>query len=128
MFYLLTSLKKYIVYGFLIMLCNFFIFLKYISSVHPQEQIDGDLSSLAGRLSSAAYTVRKVRQLTDINTVLLVCFIIHHIILAWEILVWGNAADIESIFIFQKGAVSAIYSVGARESHQIVLIMLANLH
>ena len=72
--------------------------------------------SIAGRLSSAAYAVRKIRQLTDVETARLVYFSYFHSIMSYGILLWGRAADIESIFILQKRAVRAIYNLHRRES------------
>ena len=69
------------------------------------------LTSLAGRLSSAAYAVRKIRQLTDVDTARLVYFSYFHSIMSYGILLWGRAADIDSIFILQKRAVRAIYNL-----------------
>lgn len=74
------------------------------------------ITSLAGRLSSAAYAVWKIRQLTDIDTARLVYFSYFHSIMSYGILLWGQAADIDSIFILQKRAVRAIYKLGRRES------------
>lgn len=72
--------------------------------------------SLSGRLSSAAYAVRKIRQLTDIATARLVYFSYFHSIMSYGILLWGRAADIDSIFVLQKRAVRAIYQLRSRDS------------
>ncbi|MBF2449424.1 hypothetical protein IA800_13795, partial [Listeria seeligeri] len=74
------------------------------------------LSSLAGRLSSAVYAVRKIKQLTDIDTARLVYFSYFHSVMSYGILLWGNATDIETIFILQKRAIRSIYNLGARDS------------
>lgn len=74
------------------------------------------ISSLAGRLSSAAYAVRKVRQFTDVDTARLVYFSYFHSVMSYGILLWGKAADIQNIFVLQKRAVRAIYQLGARVS------------
>lgn len=74
------------------------------------------IECLAGKLSSAAFAVWKVRQLTDVNTARLVYFSYFHSVMSYGILLWGKAADIESIFIIQKRAVRAIYNLGARVS------------
>ena len=74
------------------------------------------LTSLAGRLSSAAYAVRKIRQFTDVDTARLVYFSYFHSIMSYGILLWGRAADIESIFILQKRAIRAIYELRRRDS------------
>lgn len=74
------------------------------------------ISTLAGRLSSAAYAVRKIRQLTDEKTARLVYFSYFHSVMSYGILLWGKAADIETIFILQKRAVRSIYNLGARVS------------
>ncbi len=74
------------------------------------------IRSLAGRLSSAAYAVWKIRQLTDVGTARLVYFSYFHSIMSYGILLWGQASDVESIFILQKRAVRAIYNLGRRES------------
>ena len=74
------------------------------------------ISCLAGKLSSAAYAVRKVRQLTDVDTARLVYFSYFHSVMSYGILLWGKAADIANIFILQKRAVRAIYQLSARDS------------
>lgn len=79
-------------------------------------QWNSHLSTLAGRLSSAAYAVRKIKQLTDTDTARVVYFSYFHSIMSYGILLWGQAANIQSIFILQKRAVRAIYNLRARDS------------
>ncbi|CAH2236702.1 jg20920 [Pararge aegeria aegeria] len=74
------------------------------------------VNNLSNRLSSAAYAVKKIRHLTDIETARLVYFSYFHSIMSYGILLWGNAADIGTIFVLQKKAVRAIYKMGPRES------------
>lgn len=74
------------------------------------------ITSLSGRLSSAAYAVRKIREITDIATARLVYFSYFHSIMSYGILLWGRAADIETIFILQKRAIRAIYKLCSRDS------------
>lgn len=74
------------------------------------------IQALASKLSSAAYAVRRIRQLTDIATARLVYFAYFHSIMSYGILLWGSAADVETIFILQKRAVRAIYNLGSRDS------------
>lgn len=74
------------------------------------------IKALSGRLSSAAYAVRQIRQLTDVGTARLVYFSYFHSIMSYGILLWGRAADVESIFILQKRAIRAIYNLPRRES------------
>lgn len=74
------------------------------------------INTLSGRLSSAAYAVWKVRQMTDEETARLVYFSYFHSIMSYGLLLWGRAADIESIFILQKRAVRSIYNLGSRAS------------
>ena len=74
------------------------------------------ITALSKRLSSAAFAVRKNRQLTDIATAKLVYFAYFHSIMSYGILLWGSAADVDSIFILQKRAIRAIYNMGPRES------------
>ena len=74
------------------------------------------IDGLSGRLSSAAYAVKKIRHLTDINTARLVYFSYFHSIMSYGLLLWGSAADIDTIFVLQKRAVRAIYGMSPRES------------
>lgn len=74
------------------------------------------IAALAGKLSSAAYAIRKVRQLTDIDTARTVYFSYFHSIMSYGILMWGLAADINAIFILQKRAVRAIYQLSSKTS------------
>lgn len=74
------------------------------------------ISKLASRLSSAAYAIRRIRQLTDVATAKLVYFSYFHSIMSYGILLWGKAADINTIFVLQKRAIRSIYGMGSRES------------
>lgn len=74
------------------------------------------IAQLSGKLSSAAYAVWKIRQLTDVATARLVYFAYFHSILSYGILLWGRAADIESIFVLQKRAIRAIYRLRRHDS------------
>ncbi|KAG7296652.1 hypothetical protein JYU34_000923 [Plutella xylostella] len=74
------------------------------------------IEKLSGRLSSAAFAVRKIRQLTDVETARLVYFSYFHSLLSYGILLWGRAADIETIFVLQKRAIRSIYKLGSRDS------------
>jgi hypothetical protein len=74
------------------------------------------ISTLAGRLSSAAYAVKRIRQLADVETARLVYFAYFHSIMTYGILLWGKAAEIHSIFILQKRAIRNIYNLGSRVS------------
>ncbi|GBP15890.1 Probable RNA-directed DNA polymerase from transposon BS [Eumeta japonica] len=57
------------------------------------------ISRLAKRLSSAAYAVKKMRNLSDVETARLVYFGCFHSLMSYDILLWGNAADIQKIFV-----------------------------
>ncbi|CAH2211691.1 jg6806, partial [Pararge aegeria aegeria] len=74
------------------------------------------INKLANRLSSAAFAVKKIRMLTDIETARLVYFSYFHSIMSYGILLWGNAADINTIFVLQKRAIRAIYNLGPKDS------------
>lgn len=74
------------------------------------------IDTLSSKLSSAAYAVRKIRQLTNISTARLVYFSYFHSVMSYGILLWGGAADAESIFILQKRAIRAVYKLGSRVS------------
>ncbi|CAH2211370.1 jg21981 [Pararge aegeria aegeria] len=74
------------------------------------------VNNLSNRLSSAAYAVKKIRHMTDVETARLVYFSYFHSIMSYGILLWGNAADISTIFVLQKRAVRSIYKMGPRES------------
>ena len=74
------------------------------------------IHKLSKRLSSAAYAVMKIRNLTDVETARLVYFSYFHSIMSYGILLWGNAADIQTVFVLQKRAVRAIYNLSPRYS------------
>ena len=74
------------------------------------------ITALAGRLSSAAYAVRKIRSLTDEETARLVYFSYFHSVMSYGLMLWGSAADIETIFILQKRAIRAIYGLRPLDS------------
>lgn len=74
------------------------------------------LDRLAKKLSSAAYAVRRVRNVSDVDAARLVYFAYFHSLMSYGILLWGNAADANRIFVLQKRAVRGIYKLGPRES------------
>lgn len=74
------------------------------------------IDKLAGKLSSAAYAVRNIRQSTDVATSRLVYFSYFHSVMSYGILLWGKAADIQTIFILQKRAIRAIYNLKRTDS------------
>ncbi|RVE41165.1 hypothetical protein evm_014186, partial [Chilo suppressalis] len=74
------------------------------------------IDGLSKRLSSAAYAVMKIRQLTDIETARLVYFSYFHSVMSYGILLWGNAADIQTIFVLQKRAIRSIYNLKVKDS------------
>lgn len=74
------------------------------------------INKLSGKLSSAAYAVKKIRQITDVATARIVYFSYFHSLMTYGILLWGSCADINSIFVLQKRAVRAIYNLGPRVS------------
>lgn len=74
------------------------------------------IDKLSNRLSSAAFACSKIRQLTDLKTARLVYFSYFHSIMSYGILLWGSAADINTIFVLQKRAVRAIYKMNIRDS------------
>ena len=85
-------------------------------TIDSKLQWGAHITALSNRLSSAAYAVRRIRQLTDVATARLVYFAYFHSIMSYGILLWGAAADVDSIFILQKRAIRAIYDMGPRES------------
>lgn len=74
------------------------------------------ITTLCSKLSSAAFAVRQIRQFSDVDTARLVYFAYFHSIMSYGILLWGGAADIESVFVLQKRAIRAIYRMRCRDS------------
>ena len=74
------------------------------------------IRALAGKLSSAAYADKKMKQLTDVDTTRIVYHSYFHSEMFYGILIWRQAADIETIFILQKRAIRTIYNLGSRMS------------
>uniref|UniRef100_A0A2H1WT74 SFRICE_028976 n=1 Tax=Spodoptera frugiperda TaxID=7108 RepID=A0A2H1WT74_SPOFR len=68
------------------------------------------IKALSERLSSVAFEV------TDEKTARLHYFSDFHNIMSHDILLWGRAAEIKSIFILQKQAIRAIYKLSHRKS------------
>ena len=85
-------------------------------TIDSKLQWNTHLEALADKLSSAAFAIKKVRQLTDVETARLVYYSYFHSILCYGMLLWGSASDINSIFILQKRAVRYIYTLRARDS------------
>ncbi|MBF2463459.1 reverse transcriptase family protein, partial [Listeria welshimeri] len=74
------------------------------------------IEKLANKLSSAVYAIKKIRKVTDVETARLVYFSYFHSIMSYGILLWGHAADINTIFVLQKRAIRAVYSLSPKES------------
>jgi hypothetical protein len=74
------------------------------------------ITKLAHRLSSAAFAVRRIRQLSNIETARLVYHSYFHSVMSYGILVWGKAADIQTIFVLQKRAIRFMYNLRAGAS------------
>ena len=74
------------------------------------------IEALAGRLSSAAYAVKKIRHLTDVETARLVYFSYFHSVMSYGILLWGSASEVQTIFVLQKRAIRSIYGLKRRDS------------
>lgn len=74
------------------------------------------IANLSNRLSSAAFAVSKIRQLTDVKTARLVYFSYFHSIMSYGILLWGSASEINTIFVLQKRAIRAMYKMNHRDS------------
>lgn len=79
-------------------------------------QWDPHIEALSSRLSSAAFAVKKIRLLTDIETARLVYFSYFHSVMSYGLLLWGSAASFENIFVLQKRAVRAIYNLRRRDT------------
>lgn len=74
------------------------------------------INILSSRLSSAVFAIRKIRQLTDVQTAKIVYFAYFQSLMSYGILLWGSAADWKTIFILQKRAIRAIYKMKPRDS------------
>lgn len=85
-------------------------------TIDSKLQWGNHIKNLASKLSSAAYAIRRIRRLTNMDTARLVYFAYFHSIMSYGIMVWGRAADIETIFILQKRAIRAIYNLRTRDS------------
>ncbi|CAH2104083.1 unnamed protein product [Euphydryas editha] len=85
-------------------------------TIDPKLQWGPHICRLADKLSSAAYAVKKIRLLTDVDTARLVYFSYFHSLMSYGILLWGNAANINTIFILQKRAIRYIYKMKCKES------------
>ena len=67
-------------------------------TIDSKLQSNNHLEALADKLSSAAFAIKKVRQMTDVETARLVHYSYFHIILSYGMVLWGSAPDINSIF------------------------------
>lgn len=58
--------------------------------------------------SCSMFAVRKIRQVTDITTARLVYFDYFHSLMSYGFLLWGTAAQVNTIFQLQKRVVRTI--------------------
>lgn len=66
------------------------------------------IDTLVGKLKSAVYAIKTIRQLSDIKSAKTVYHAYFHSIMSYGILAWGNASDSSRIFILQKRAIRSI--------------------
>ncbi|RVE49088.1 hypothetical protein evm_006209 [Chilo suppressalis] len=69
-------------------------------------QWDHHIDALSSTLSFAAFAVKKIRLLTDVETARLVYFGYFHSVMSYGLLLWGSAANIESILRTAKESCS----------------------
>ena len=69
------------------------------------------IDKLAKRLASAIFAIKKIRCFTNVDTARTVYFSYFHSLMSYGILLWGNAADKETIFTLQKRAIRSIYKL-----------------
>ncbi|GBP57210.1 hypothetical protein EVAR_82922_1 [Eumeta japonica] len=81
------------------------------------------ITRLAKRLTSAACAVERIRQLTDESTSRLVYFCFFHSLMAYGILLWGHAGDINTTFVLQKRAIPAFSDLRPMLLPQIILFI-----
>lgn len=74
------------------------------------------IDCLSKKLGSAIFAIKRIRQITDIETARLIYFAYFQSIMSYGLLLWGAAADVNIVFILQKRAVRSIYNKGPRES------------
>ena len=67
------------------------------------------------RINSDLLRFKEIRQITDVETGRLGYYSYFHSILSYGMLLWGSAADINSILILQKRVVRSIYNLRARD-------------
>ena len=79
------------------------------------------IAKLENKLSATAYAVRKIRQLTDVRTARLVYFSYFHSIMSYGMLLWGKAADVETLFVLQKRAIRSIYNLEPQASLKTII-------
>lgn len=92
--------------------CVTFLGLKLDNKLMWDKHID----SLAGKLSSACYAIKKIKELCGPDAAKTVYFSYFHSIMTYGILVWGNAANSNRIFILQKRAVRYILGLKPRDT------------
>jgi Reverse transcriptase (RNA-dependent DNA polymerase) len=85
-------------------------------NIDSKLQWNPHITTLTSKLCSAIFAIKKIRKYTDCETARTVYFSYFHSIMSYGILLWGSAADIETVFILQKRAIRAIYCLTARTS------------
>ncbi|CAH2230232.1 jg19986 [Pararge aegeria aegeria] len=75
------------------------------------------VNNLSNRLSSAAYAVKKIRHMTDVETARLVYFSYFHSIMSYEICFWGLMLLILALFSCCRRGLFVRSTKWVRESH-----------
>lgn len=74
------------------------------------------IDTLVGKLKSAAYAIKTIRQLSDIRSAKVVYHAYFHSLMTYGILAWGNASQSNRVFLLQKRAIRFILQMDKMDS------------
>jgi hypothetical protein len=74
------------------------------------------IQQLCGRLSSAVFAIKKIKDICGSKTAKMVYFSYFHSVMVYGLVVWGGGADFCRVFTLQKRAVRAILGLQPRDS------------
>lgn len=80
-------------------------------NINPKLTWKEQVEKVCSKLSRFAFALYKVTKVTNINTALSAYYAYVESIIRYGLLIWGNGADVQSVFVAQKSCIRAIFNI-----------------